>query len=71
MDLFEALSHTWPPAETRRVGPWLARRGDGGGKRVSCATLHGDLGGLDALAATMRGWRCPVLSTAMPPAKSM
>ncbi|MBP7241564.1 GNAT family N-acetyltransferase [Amaricoccus sp.] len=61
MDPFDALFHTWPPAETRRVGPWLARRGDGGGKRVSCATLHGDPGDLDALAATMRAWEQPTL----------
>lgn len=61
MDPFDALARTWPPAETRRVGPWLARRGDGGGKRVSCATLHGAFGEIDALAATMRAWGQPPL----------
>lgn len=36
----EAMEATWPPAATRRVGPWLLRDGEGGGKRVSAATLE-------------------------------
>ncbi|MBP7000581.1 N-acetyltransferase [Amaricoccus sp.] len=61
MDPFDALAHTWPAAETRRVGPWLARRGEGGGKRVSCATLDGPFDGTAALAAVMRDWGQPCL----------
>lgn len=33
-----AMEPTWPPATTAQVGPWLIRRGDGGGKRVSAAS---------------------------------
>lgn len=36
-----ALEATWPPAATRRLGPWLLREGEGGGKRVSATTLEG------------------------------
>ncbi len=32
---------TWPPADTRRVGPWLIRDGRGGGQRVSAASAVG------------------------------
>jgi ribosomal protein S18 acetylase RimI-like enzyme len=66
MDLHEALAHTWPPAETRRIGPWLARRGDGGGKRVSCATLDGPFADLEAVEATMRDWGQPPLVMVRP-----
>ena len=44
MRLFEALVATWPPAETRRLGGWTLRRGEGGGNRVSAATLDGARG---------------------------
>lgn len=37
-----AMDATWPPAETRRLGPWILRDGRGGGKRVSAASLEGD-----------------------------
>lgn len=58
MDLFETLARTWPAAETRRVGAWLARRGEGGGRRVSCATAEaeGAAEDVEAVEATMRGW---------------
>ena len=36
--LFAALDRTWAPAETRRIGPWILRKGLGGGKRVSATT---------------------------------
>lgn len=36
--LFAALDATWPPAATHAAGPWRVREGQGGGKRVSCAT---------------------------------
>ncbi len=54
-----ALATTWPPAETRRLGPFLLRRGAGGGRRVSAATLEGPLEGADPVAeaeAAMRDW---------------
>lgn len=35
--IWHALEVTWPAAEVARVGPWLLRRGLGGGKRVSAA----------------------------------
>jgi ribosomal protein S18 acetylase RimI-like enzyme len=31
------LDATWPAAERRDIGGWIARRGDGGGNRVSAA----------------------------------
>lgn len=55
-DLFATIAATWPPAETRRLGPWTLRRGGDGGKRVSAATLEGDLGDIEAAEAAMRGW---------------
>jgi GNAT superfamily N-acetyltransferase len=33
-----AMDATWSPAEMRQLGPWIIRRGDDGGKRVSAAT---------------------------------
>lgn len=39
--LFEAMDRTWAPAEIRYSGPWLLRRGLGGGKRVSSASANG------------------------------
>jgi ribosomal protein S18 acetylase RimI-like enzyme len=56
MDLFAALEATWPPAETVRLGPWRLRRGEGGGSRVSAATLEGPLGEVAAAEAAMRGF---------------
>lgn len=38
---FEAIDATWPAAETEVLNPWVLRRGEGGGKRVSCATAQG------------------------------
>lgn len=57
-DLFAALSATWLPAEARRVGAWTLRRGEGGGNRVSAATLDGGDAGNDIAAAEagMRAW---------------
>ena len=39
--LRQALEATWPPAATTRLGDWLLRDGQGGGKRVSAATPAG------------------------------
>ena len=36
--LLAAMDATWPAAATHTTGPWLIRQGNGGGKRVSCAT---------------------------------
>lgn len=56
MTAFETLAATWPAAEIRRLGPWTLRRGDGGGNRVSAATLDGPMRDLDAAEAAMRRW---------------
>lgn len=40
--LFDAMEATWPPASSRRLGPWRLRDGAGGGKRVSAATVEAD-----------------------------
>ena len=54
MDVFEASFATWPPAEVRRLGPWTLRRGEGGGGRVSAATLDGPAEDPGRAAAAMR-----------------
>ena len=38
--LFDAMEATWPPAASRRLGPWRLRDGAGGGQRVSAATVE-------------------------------
>lgn len=38
--LTAALEATWPPLRLIEAGPWLLRDGDGGGKRVSAATVR-------------------------------
>ena len=59
-----ALAATWPPAEIRRAGPWILRRGAGGGNRASAASLDA---AADADAdpgeaeAAMRAWGQPPL----------
>jgi len=54
--LTDVLHATWPAAELRRAGPWMLRRGDGGGSRVSAATLEGPSGGFEAAEAGMLAW---------------
>lgn len=54
--LFTVLATTWPPAEVRRIGPWTLRRGEGGGNRVSCATLEATEGDISEAEAVMRFW---------------
>ena len=39
--LHAALEATWPPAARHACGPFTLRKGQGGGKRVSAATLNG------------------------------
>lgn len=38
--LYAVTEATWPPASVARLGPWLIRDGQGGGKRVSAATAR-------------------------------
>lgn len=45
------MDRTWSPAEMRVLGPWVLRRGLGGGKRVSAATTESDVSQDDILAA--------------------
>lgn len=58
--LMAAVDATWPPAESRATGPWLLRRGDGGGQRVSAASLADpaaeETADIAAAEAVMRGW---------------
>lgn len=54
--IFAAVDATWPAAEIRKSGPWVLRRGDGGGKRVSAATTDNAVNDADinTAAAAMR-----------------
>ncbi len=45
--LFEVLDATWPAAAHGAVGPWHLRRGNGGGQRVSAATVERTFGSGD------------------------
>ncbi len=40
-DLTALMEASWPPAERAALGPFVLRRGLGGGQRVSAATVHG------------------------------
>jgi ribosomal protein S18 acetylase RimI-like enzyme len=54
-----AIDATWPPAEFLEAGPWLLRRGAGGGQRVAAASIaeSGDQSaGIAPAAAGMRAW---------------
>lgn len=48
---FAAMEATWPPAASRRLGPFLLREGAGGGQRVSAATAEAPWTGADLEAA--------------------
>ncbi|MEY4984626.1 MAG: hypothetical protein RIR62_2892, partial [Pseudomonadota bacterium] len=54
-DLPALTDATWPPAARAALGPWTIRDGQGGGQRVSAATLHGPLaeGDIDRAEAAM------------------
>ena len=54
MNLFATLDATWPAAASDRLGAWRLRRGEGGGNRVSAATLEGDLADPGAAEQAMR-----------------
>lgn len=53
--LAAAMEATWPPAARRDLGPFVLRDGDGGGQRVSAASVRGDFtaADLDAAIAAM------------------
>ena len=46
-----AVDATWPAAVMKRVGPWVIRDGQGGGKRVSAATAETEVAGDDIALA--------------------
>ena len=39
--IYDVVDGTWPAAEYTQTGPWLFRRGAGGGQRVSATTAQG------------------------------
>lgn len=55
--LAEIMEATWPPAARRACGPFVLREGQGGGKRVSAASVEGPWGpdDLDQAEAAMGG----------------
>lgn len=61
--LYAVVEGTWPPAAQRQVGPWIIRDGQGGGQRVSAATVAGDAtpDDLPAAEAAMRALGQPLL----------
>ena len=54
--LMDAVDATWPPAEFREAGPWLLRRGEGGGQRVSAASTEDQAADLAPAEQAMRAW---------------
>jgi GNAT superfamily N-acetyltransferase len=53
-DLFAVIDATWPAAAYHRAGAFVVREGQGGGKRVSAASLAGDWTEADIDAAIAR-----------------
>ncbi len=54
--IMAAIDATWPPAEFREIGPWLLRRGAGGGQRVSAASAENQTAALAPAEEGMRNW---------------
>ena len=56
--LAEVCEATWPPASQKALGAWTIRDGQGGGNRVSAATLEGAFSeaDIDRAEAGMRGF---------------
>lgn len=46
-EIYAVTEGTWPPASARELSGWTLRDGQGGGKRVSAATLAGPLEAAD------------------------
>ena len=61
--LYEVIDGTWPAAEFRQLGPFLLRRGEGGGNRVSAASTTGPVkeADIDAAEAAMQAMGQPRL----------
>ena len=51
MSTYDVIDGTWPAASYRAQGPLTLREGQGGGSRVSAATIEGDFGETDLNAA--------------------
>jgi ribosomal protein S18 acetylase RimI-like enzyme len=51
-----AIDATWPAAEYRSLGPWLLRRGAGGGQRVSAASTADEAADPLPAAEAMAAW---------------
>lgn len=49
--LYDVVDGTWPAADYTQTGPWLFRRGAGGGQRVSATTACGPVTGEDIATA--------------------
>ncbi len=54
--IMAAIDATWPPAEYLEVGPWLLRRGDGGGQRVAAASTTDQSAEIAPAEQGMRAW---------------
>lgn len=54
--LMAAIDATWPAAEYRSLGPWLLRRGAGGGQRVSAASTADQAADPAPAAEVMAAW---------------
>ena len=52
-DMFAVIDATWPAAALHCAGAFMVREGQGGGKRVSAASLAGDWGEADIDAAIL------------------
>lgn len=55
-ELFLAMDATWPAAEICKTEGWDLRRGAGGGKRVSAATVNGAGADVAIAEAAMQAW---------------
>ncbi|MBW6505287.1 MAG: GNAT family N-acetyltransferase [Rhodobacteraceae bacterium] len=62
-DLFAVIDATWPAAAWHRAGAFVVREGQGGGKRVSAASVEGPWtdADIDAAIATHTRLRQPAL----------
>lgn len=49
--IYDVLEHSWPAAGLQRVGPWMIRKGAGGGQRVSAATAEAGVTDADIVGA--------------------